>query len=297
MDMNFECIDTIIKNHHGEPGSMISILEDIQDRYHYLPKEALRMVARKTGISLVDIYGVATFYKAFSLQPRGKHLISVCLGTACHVRSAPAIVEEFTRQLGIGPGETTEDKDFTLETVNCLGACALGPIVKVDGCYFSNVKRSDVSRIIQKAKSGIENASMESDSKDFPISVCCPHCGHDLMDEKHPIEGYPSISLEISFNGTRGWGKFSGLSGSHLVEFEHPASPEVQLKFYCPHCRAELIGNSNCMDCGQPMAALKIPGGSVLLVCSQWGCMNRFLCLNGMDSSVETNTKSLSTGN
>lgn len=84
------------------------------------------------------------------------------------MRSAPAIVEEFTRQLGIGPGETTEDKDFTLETVNCLGACALGPIVKVDGCYFSNVKRSDVSRIIQKAKSGIENASMESIQKIFP---------------------------------------------------------------------------------------------------------------------------------
>lgn len=154
--MNHEHIDAIIKSHQGEPGATISILEDIQDYYQYLPEDVLRAVALKTGTSLVDIYGVATFYRAFSLKPKGKHLISVCLGTACHVRSGAAIVDEFMQQLGIGPGETTANREFTLETVNCLGACALGPIVKMDDRYFSKVKRSDVKMIIEKAGAGFE---------------------------------------------------------------------------------------------------------------------------------------------
>ena len=150
--MSQDNIERIIGNHQGELGSLISILEDIQEKYSYLPEEALRTVASETGHSLVDIYGVATFYKAFSLKPKGKHLVSVCMGTACHVRNAPAIVDEFTRQLGLRPGETTEDSEFTLETVNCLGTCALGPIVMVDGHYFSNVKRPDVKKIIEKTR-------------------------------------------------------------------------------------------------------------------------------------------------
>ncbi|MDD2390357.1 MAG: NAD(P)H-dependent oxidoreductase subunit E, partial [Desulfobacterales bacterium] len=136
-----------------------------------LPEDALRMVARGTGSSLVDIYGVATFYKAFSLKAKGKHLISVCLGTACHVRAAPDIVDEFTQQLGISPGETTEDNEFTLETVNCLGACALGPIVNVDGHYFSNVTRSDVKKIIQKTRAGFEEDEIKSAPDVFPIET------------------------------------------------------------------------------------------------------------------------------
>ena len=136
--MNPEPILRIIENHtKGNQTGLISILEDIQADYSYLPEEALRIVSEKTGRSLVDIYGVATFYKAFSLKPRGKHLISACLGTACHVRGGQAVASEFQRQLGIKPGETTSDNLITLETVNCLGACALGPIVVVDGHYFS----------------------------------------------------------------------------------------------------------------------------------------------------------------
>lgn len=150
--MTPEEIKKIIEAHEGEQGSLISILEDIQETYRYLPEEALRMVARMTGRSLVDIYGVATFYKAFSLKPRGKHLISVCLGTACHVRSAPDIVNEFKKQLGLQPGETSEDREFTLETVNCLGTCALGPTVAVDGRYFAKVKPKDVKKIINAAR-------------------------------------------------------------------------------------------------------------------------------------------------
>ena len=138
--MNPEPILKIIETHgQGNQAGIISILEDIQAEYSYLPEEALRIVSEETGRSLVDIYGVATFYKAFSLKPRGKHLVSVCLGTACHVRGGQAIASEFLRQLGIKPGETTADRLITLDTVNCLGACALGPIVVVDGHYFSNV--------------------------------------------------------------------------------------------------------------------------------------------------------------
>src|SRR5512136_872960 len=137
--MNREQIEQIVDNHEKGRGGLISILEDIQARYSYLPEEALRVVARKTGHSLVDIYGVATFFKSFSLKPRGRHLLSVCLGTACHVRGGPAIAEEFERRLGIPAGETTSDQEMTLETVNCLGACALGPIVVADGHYFSKV--------------------------------------------------------------------------------------------------------------------------------------------------------------
>ena len=136
----------------GENG-LIALLDGIQDKYGYLSEEHLRSVARQTGRSLVDIYGIATFYRSFSLQPRGEHTVFVCLGTACHVRGAPMIVEEFERQLGIHVGETTPDGMFTLETVNCLGACALGPIVAVDGRFHAKVTTAKVARILEQVKS------------------------------------------------------------------------------------------------------------------------------------------------
>src|SRR5512136_1512232 len=108
--MNREQIEQIVDNHGKGGGGLISILEDIQARYSYLPEEALRVVARKTGHSLVDVYGVATFFRSFSLKPRGKHLLSVCLGTACHVRNAPSIAKEVEKLLGVKPGNTTPDK-------------------------------------------------------------------------------------------------------------------------------------------------------------------------------------------
>jgi NADH-quinone oxidoreductase subunit E len=112
----------------------------------------LKAVANELGVSLVDVYGVATFYRSFSLTPRGNHLFCVCQGTACHVRGAPVILEELQRQLGIRSGETTPDQEFTLETVNCVGACALGPIVVVDGQYFSNVGTAKARLIVKKAR-------------------------------------------------------------------------------------------------------------------------------------------------
>jgi NADH:ubiquinone oxidoreductase subunit E len=150
--MNLNAVDTIVKEHRGALGGTLSILADIQSVYGYLPEEALRRVSKATGRPLTDIYAVATFYRAFSLKPRGKHLVTVCLGTACHVREGEKIVDEFERQLGVRRGGTTADGEFTLETVNCLGACALGPIAVVDGKYHSKVSIPQVKSIIKEIK-------------------------------------------------------------------------------------------------------------------------------------------------
>ena len=148
--VNSKDILGIIKNHNGKLGGLMAILGDIQSEYGYLPEQALRMAADEIGCSLVDLYGVATFYHSFRLEPQGKHRVCICLGTACHVRGAATIVEEFERQLGIRVGQTTSDGEFTLETVNCLGACAIGPIVTVDGHYFSKVDITKVKSILEK---------------------------------------------------------------------------------------------------------------------------------------------------
>lgn len=145
----------ILTRHSRQQGGLIAVLEDIQARYGYLPRAALTTVGDETGRSLVDIYGIATFYRSFTLQPRGKHVVTVCLGTACHVRGAARVVEEFERQLSIKAGQTTPDRQFTLETVNCLGACALGPIIVVDGHYFSNVTPPKVKGMLARAQGGV----------------------------------------------------------------------------------------------------------------------------------------------
>jgi NADH-quinone oxidoreductase subunit E len=150
MSEEMKKIEKIIKKRQKEPGALVSILQDVQEVYNYLPKEALVAVAEKMQLPLIDICGTATFYKAFSLKPRGKHLVTVCLGTACHVRGGPWIVEELENMLGINPGETTEDGLFTLETVNCLGACALGPVMVIDGEYYGQMTIKKVRNILPK---------------------------------------------------------------------------------------------------------------------------------------------------
>ncbi len=139
---------------HG--GFLISTLQDIQEHYRYLPKEALREVAKASGIALRDVYGVATFYSAFSFTPKGKHVITVCLGTACYVRGGVRIVDVLSKNLGINPGETTPDLQFTLETVNCLGCCAIGPTVVVNGKYHGQMTPQktlkQIKRLVKKGK-------------------------------------------------------------------------------------------------------------------------------------------------
>lgn len=156
--VDIEAIRKTSEEHSKDRGGLIATLEAIQSEYGYLPEEALRTVAATNGNSLVDVYGVATFYRAFSLQPRGEHLISVCVGTACHVRGAPMVVEEFERELAIRAGETTSDGEFSLETVNCLGACALGPIIVVDGKYFANVTTAKVKGILARARAEFDTS-------------------------------------------------------------------------------------------------------------------------------------------
>jgi NADH-quinone oxidoreductase subunit E len=173
----------------GRARRLISILEEVQATYGYLPAARARNGCRSHRRSLVDIYGVATFYRAFSLKPRGKHLCTVCLGTACHVRGAPAVAGEFQKQLGVRPGQTTPDKEFTLDTVNCLGACALGPIVVVDGRYHSNVSTSKVRRVLDDVRLGLQAVDVRRDERVFPIDVSCPRCNHSLMDPRTPSKG------------------------------------------------------------------------------------------------------------
>ena len=127
--------DEIINRYGGEKGALISILQDMNAEFNYLPETALKYTAEELKTPLSQVYHVATFYTAFSLKPRGKHLVKVCVGTACHVRGAQKVLETIQRKLGIKPGETTKDQKFTLETVSCLGACALGPVVVIDNNY------------------------------------------------------------------------------------------------------------------------------------------------------------------
>jgi NADH:ubiquinone oxidoreductase subunit E len=276
-------ISTEAETKKNDLGVIISILEAVQNKYGYLPEKQLREVAEKTNRSLVDIYGVATFYRSFSLKPRGKHLISCCLGTACHVRAAPIAAQEFERQLGIRAGDTTPDGEFTLETVNCLGACALGPIVVVDGHYFSNVSTARVKQILAKTRAGLDKVSVKTDERVIPLEVCCPRCNHSLMDEKHLIDDHPSIRITMSFGGCHGWLRLSSLYGSHSIEAEHEIPMDTIVNIFCPHCHAELVGASNCSTCGAPMIPMIVLGGGMAQICSRRGCRGHMLDLNGVN--------------
>lgn len=135
------------KNGHKE--TLLSVLQDIQAKYGYLPEEELIETAETFDVPLIDVYGIATFYKSFSLTPRGRHQVKVCLGTACHVRGASRIGKGVERKLAIKPGETSEDGEFSLETVMCLGCCSIGPVVVVDGRYYGKVTTAKLESILR----------------------------------------------------------------------------------------------------------------------------------------------------
>lgn len=146
----------IIKKHGGNKSFLIAILQDIQEEYNYLPKEALKAAGEEMEIPISRIYEVATFYNSFSLNPRGEHVVRLCMGTACHVRGAAGILDKLERTLGIKPGETSSDQKFTLETVNCVGACALGPVMVIDGEYHGQVNMAKVDKVIGPLKKGAQ---------------------------------------------------------------------------------------------------------------------------------------------
>ena len=148
MDLN--SVDLIVDKYQEKRTALISVLHDVQDRYKYLPDEALKMVASRLRMDINVIYGVATFYKSFTLTPQGKYSITLCLGTACHVRGGPRILRELKGLLKIEPGQTTADRQFSLNVVNCLGVCAIGPVMMVDQKFYGEMNPIRAKRMIEK---------------------------------------------------------------------------------------------------------------------------------------------------
>ncbi|RJX23840.1 MAG: NAD(P)H-dependent oxidoreductase subunit E [Dethiobacter sp.] len=141
-----------LKKQNGS--SVVSLLQEVQEKYNYLPEELLREIAKERNIPLMDIYSVATFYKAFSLSPKGKHKVVTCSGTACHVRGSEKVTREISRTLGIESGHTTEDGLYSLENVSCLGACALAPLVVIDGEYHGSMTSAKILEILNGHTAG-----------------------------------------------------------------------------------------------------------------------------------------------
>ncbi len=147
--MEMDKVDQAIDKHHGEASSLIQILLDIQSENGWLPMEALRRVSEKLGVPLTRVQHIATFYKAFSVVPKGRHKVHICMGTACHVRGATRILDTVQDETGIKPGETDLDLKFSLETVNCLGCCALGPVVEVNGKVHGKMTPGESAEVLK----------------------------------------------------------------------------------------------------------------------------------------------------
>lgn len=143
-------LNQILSRYDGQPADLIPVLQDIQDTYNYLPKEELQVVAERLQVPLSQIYSVATFFKMFSLVPKGKHICRVCLGTTCHLKGGQRLLEAVSNRLGIEPGYTTKDLAFSLETVGCLGSCAQAPVMMIDDTYYARVTVDKVGKILKQ---------------------------------------------------------------------------------------------------------------------------------------------------
>lgn len=150
--MDLSKLDAMLAGREARPDQLIEVLQDMQAQFHYLPENGLRIVAKRLGVPPIEVFRVANFYKAFSLTPRGRHLLTVCMGTACHVRGAPRLLDTIEGQLDVSPGETTADRAFTLERVNCLGCCALGPVVVLDGVYHDHMTSGKLRKLISAVR-------------------------------------------------------------------------------------------------------------------------------------------------
>jgi len=145
-------VDKIIEDCSGEKSALIMILQEIEGLYNYLPAWALRYVSKKLDLPMIQVYGVASFYDAFHLTPRGKHLIRVCLGTACYLRGSARVLEAVERELGVKDGETTPDLMFSLQSVRCLGACALAPVMIIGERYYDKLSPTRVGSILKRVR-------------------------------------------------------------------------------------------------------------------------------------------------
>lgn len=149
MDGDLQAVKEIASGYGKDRSALIAVLQDVHAEYNHLPEGSLDVIAREMGVPIASVYGVATFFRAFSFKPRGRHLATVCMGTACHVRGATNLLAEAEERLGVSPGETTRDRRFTLETVNCLGCCAVGPLVVVDGEYHGEMTPKRVESVLE----------------------------------------------------------------------------------------------------------------------------------------------------
>lgn len=145
-------VDKIIESHSYEKSALIAVLQEIENSYGYLPPWTLRHVSEKLKVPLIQVYGVASFYDAFHLTARGKHLIRVCLGTACYLRGSTRILEALERELGIKDGETTSDREFSIQSVRCLGACALAPVMIIDDHYFDKIAPTKIKSVLKRVQ-------------------------------------------------------------------------------------------------------------------------------------------------
>ncbi len=143
-------VEALIDSYADKKEQLIALLQDVQVEFNYIPQDVIIKISQKLDIPLSQIFSVATFFKAFSLKPRGRHTITVCLGTACHVKGGQRLVDKLARDYHLMPGETTEDEKFTLEAVNCLGCCAMGPVVVVDDKYEGQVTPDKLDKILKK---------------------------------------------------------------------------------------------------------------------------------------------------
>ena len=163
--MDLSKLESALKGRSSQPHQLIEVLHDVQDSYGYIPEEAMRKISKTLGVPLLEVYRVASFYKAFRLKPSGKHTITICDGTACHVRGAQLLLDQATSQLGIKYGEVSEDGLFSIEHVNCLGACALGPIASENGSYHNKMTPAKLQKLINslkhKEKEEVKNASAQ----------------------------------------------------------------------------------------------------------------------------------------
>lgn len=143
-------VEEICESYAKEPSPLMMILSAVQKKYGYIPLEVQEIISQKTGIPVAEIYGVVTFYSFFSLKPKGKYVLGICLGTACYVKNSQQVVDKFSSLLGIQPGETTKDGLFTIEAIRCIGACALAPAMSINGKVYPKVTPDQVGKIIEE---------------------------------------------------------------------------------------------------------------------------------------------------
>ncbi len=147
-------LKSILQGREGKRHQLIEVLQDVQEASGYISEEAMWSISKRLAVPLIEVYRVASFYKAFTLRPKGEHVLTICMGTACHVRGAPMMLDEVLGQLGVGPGGTTDDGLFTVERVNCLGACALGPVVVLDGIYHHHMTPGRLRKLVESVREG-----------------------------------------------------------------------------------------------------------------------------------------------